>query len=263
MTDLKKDNKHMKYLIIFLLLITIAISAQESIGKLDADTFIGVDNLEHVYFIKNNVLFKKSDSKTLSYTNLHLGEITQVDITNPLKIVVFYKNFNSVIVLDDALNELSNSINFNSVLLKNISFVGTSSNSNLWLFTEDENSLILFNYFTQKIILTKQLDQDFTFLTAFSNYHYLWLISNSKILTYNAYGSFIKQYNIKNIEKATIYKNGIIYKTGNNLYHLINDNNPKLIATNKDLSIKDFYINNNLLYFFDGNVIYSHEFSKN
>ncbi|MCF6350171.1 MAG: hypothetical protein L3J23_03950 [Flavobacteriaceae bacterium] len=231
--------------------------------KIDADTFIGIDNQENIYYIKNNILYKKMNSKTITYSNLHLGKISSIDIINPLKIVVFYKNFNSIIILDDALNELSNNIDFNNILFKNISFVGTSTNSNLWLFSEEDNNLMLFDYITKKVVLTKQLDSEFKFLKACSNYQNIWLILEDKILKYNAYGSLIAQYNSKKIERAVATKNGLIYKNKGNLYQLFDTNKSELIAIDKDQIIKNFYSkNNNLLYFFDGNVIYKHNFIK-
>ena len=252
----------MKFAVLFLSLFTFVSFAQKEPLKINADTFIGVDNLEHIYYLKNNILHKNLGSKTLTYNNLHLGNVTLVDITNPLKIVVFYKDFNSAIILDDNLNELSNTIDFNTILFKNISFVGTASNSNLWLFSKDDNNLILFNYLTKKVILSKQMDDDFIFEKAISNYHNIWLISKLGILKYNAYLSYLVQYNIENIEKESVFKNDLIYKTNDEFLYLLSDEKSIKIPTIKGLIIKDFDVKNDRLFFFDGNTIYSQEFIK-
>lgn len=234
--------------------------AQET--KIDADQFIGVDNLANYYYIKNSILHKKTTDKVLTYNNIHLGELTSVDITNTLKIVLFYRDFNTVILLDDALNELSNPINFNEILFKNIAFVGTSTNSNLWLFSKDDQQLLIWNYQTKKTILSKQITIDFNFLHAFSSYHYIWLVSDTNLLKYNAYGSFIEEMNIKNIEKPTVFKDGFVYKKNNELIKVNSINESIIIPINKELEFQDFYLKNDFLYFFDGNIIYKQEFSK-
>ena len=43
---------------------------------LDADYFVGIDDLENIYFVKNNTLFKKRKTETLNYTNVSLGKIS-------------------------------------------------------------------------------------------------------------------------------------------------------------------------------------------
>lgn len=241
--------------------------SQEIVSKfsLDADEFIGIDNLEHVYYIKSNVLYKKTTSKIHSFSNLHLGKITSVDIINPLKIVVFYKDFNSVIIVDDKLNELTGVIDFNSTLLKNISYVSTATESNLWLYSEDDNRLEIFNYISNKVIFSKQLENDFQYQFASSNYHNFWLISNKKILQYNEYGSYIKSFNIENIIKLVSYRNILIYQTKNGLFQYSIDDELKstpikLLSSDK---LQYFSLNNNLIYFFDENSVFSLDYLKN
>ena len=80
--------------------------------SLNADKFIGVDDFENSYYINHNNLYKKTAQTIYSYANSQLGEITSVDITNPLKILVFYRDFKTVLLLDNRLNELTTPINF-------------------------------------------------------------------------------------------------------------------------------------------------------
>ena len=55
-----------------------------------ADSFVGYDGFSNLFFTKNNVLYKKVDNLFLEYQNVSLGKITKVDLTNPLKVVIFY-----------------------------------------------------------------------------------------------------------------------------------------------------------------------------
>ena len=80
--------------------------------KLTCDIFLGFDNQKSIYSLNNNILTKNSDGITYQYNNLSLGKITNVDFQNPLQIVIFYKNFNTVVLLDNQLNEIKK-IDFN------------------------------------------------------------------------------------------------------------------------------------------------------
>ena len=73
--------------------------------------FKGFDGLGNEYFVKNNVFMKQSETESWEYKNVALGKISAVDIINPLKIVLFYEDFNSVVLLDNQLNKMTE-INF-------------------------------------------------------------------------------------------------------------------------------------------------------
>ena len=89
----------MKRMFCFLLLLLVTNSYSQNekltVTRLDsiainADAFVGFDGFNNCIYIKNNVLYKKIDSSILQYQNLGLGKITKVDITNTLKIIIFY-----------------------------------------------------------------------------------------------------------------------------------------------------------------------------
>ncbi len=101
---------------------------------LEADTYIGYDGFGNYFYTKNNVIYKKVDSTTLQYQNVSLGKITKVDLTNPLKIIVFYETFNSVTILDNQLNEIQK-IDFSTFETPVIaSAIGISGLNKLWVF---------------------------------------------------------------------------------------------------------------------------------
>jgi len=105
---------------------------------LDMDDFIGFDGLGNYFYVKNNVIYKKTSTDLLQYQNLLLGKIDTVDITNPLKVIVFYKAFNSVVILDNLMNEIQR-VDFSSFEEQIIaSAIGISGQNKLWVY----NSLL-------------------------------------------------------------------------------------------------------------------------
>ena len=74
---------------------------------LDAEVFVGVDEFKSIYYINENILYKKTAEKLFSYSNVELGKLSMVNIQNPFKIILFYADFNTAIILDNNLNELT------------------------------------------------------------------------------------------------------------------------------------------------------------
>lgn len=226
---------------------------------LNADQFIGVDELKNIFYIKNNILYKKNDDEVLNYSNVNLGELTTVNIENPFKIVLFYKEFNSVIILDNKLNELTDKINFTKeTLFNNVQFVSASSQNDLWLLADD-NKLHLYDFQNHLDKLETQAlnfyQKSFIPTSIKSTYKNVWVFSSNGVMQFNEYGSFIKLTKLKNYEFINPFKDGFIYLDKNALFYLI-DTKIFPIQMELKLPIKNIFINRASIYTFDGKYIY-------
>ncbi len=233
---------------------------------LNADKFIGVDDFNNLYYIKNNTFYKKTSKNTYNYTNTQLGEITSVDIKNPLKIILFYRNFNTILLVDNNLNELSRPLNFNNTSFsKNAFLVNGSSNNNLWIYSLDDNTLHLYNYQNHKIQFTTQslsfYQEGFKVKKIVSTYKNCWLIGEKSVLHFDEYGTFIENIELPNFSDVTFFKNTLIYLKGTNLYHYDDISVP--IHLKDKISIQSFYVNKNDMYIFDGTTIHRYRIVKN
>ena len=140
----------MKQLFLFFLLICHFGIAQSlmPVSKIPfvADRFVGLDNYKNTYFIKNRVLHKQGPDGNFIFNDLQLGKISSVDIINPLKVVVFFQDTNTVVLLDNKLNEIER-INFNNLpQFLNVSTATNAGNNSLWLFNVDTQQLELYNF---------------------------------------------------------------------------------------------------------------------
>ncbi|WP_276378794.1 hypothetical protein [Flavobacterium sp. H4147] len=112
----------------------------------DVDKFIGYDSFGYSYQIKNNVFSKIKGNEVFEYKNVSLGNITKVDIQNPLKIVLFYEDFNSCVLLDNQLNKMTE-INFSQNPVPIVaSAVGMSTQNQLWVYNTLNQQIGLFDY---------------------------------------------------------------------------------------------------------------------
>ncbi|MFV8343999.1 hypothetical protein [Flavobacterium sp. XS2P39] len=111
-----------------------------------ADQFLGYDQFGFYYTIKNNVFSKTKDSEAIEYKNISLGKITKVDLQNPLKIILFYENFNTVILLDNQLSEIQN-INFSQHTIPIVAnAIGIASQNQLWVYNSLNQQIGLYDY---------------------------------------------------------------------------------------------------------------------
>lgn len=234
-------------------------TAFKSKQLLKADRFIGVDELDNIFYLNGHTLYKQNKNETLTYSNVKLGAIQSVNFQNPFKIILFYKDFNTVIILDNKLNELTDTIDFtNESLFSYVQFVSPSSENNLWLLADD-NKIRLYDYQKHMIKFETQAinfyQEAFTPVSIKSNYKFIWVFSNTGVMQFNEYGSFIKYSTLTNHESVYPYQKGFIYLNHNDLYYL--DNNKQYtVFIEPRSSFKDIYINKNSIYNFDGTYLY-------
>lgn len=114
--------------------------------RFDGDAFLGYDSFGFYYTLKNNVFSKIGTQETLEYKNISLGRITKVDLQNPLKIVLFYEIFNTVIILDNQLNE-TQKINFSESIIPIVATaIGIASQNQFWIYNSMNQQLGLYDY---------------------------------------------------------------------------------------------------------------------
>ena len=118
---------------------------QDSI-VLTADHILGYDQFGFYYSIKNNVLFKTNREESFEYKNISLGKPTKIDVQNPLKIMLFYENFNTIILLDNQLSETQKiNLSENDVPIM-ATATGIASGNRLWIYNNLTQEIGLFDY---------------------------------------------------------------------------------------------------------------------
>ena len=110
----------------------------------EAVTDFTTDNLGNIYLINSTGQIKKIDEKGDSiavYNDVRrYGRIYSIDATNPLKVLVFYKDFSSIVVLDRLLNVRA-TIDLRKTGIFQTSAITSSYDNNIWLFDELNSKL--------------------------------------------------------------------------------------------------------------------------
>lgn len=251
----------MKYTIYLFLLLSYSICAQKAIEtsfikKTDfkSSLLVAIDNFGTTYFINNNIFNKKEASKTITYNNLQLGNITTANTFNPLKINLFYKDFNTVIILDNRLAEIFK-IDFNTLpKYKNVSHVSTGHDNTIWVFNQDNQKLELFDYKT-RTTRAQTVPIQSTILDLKSNYNFCYLLTKNYLYTYNYFGSLVKK--IKNNDYTELVEsNGdIILKKKDSLVYLKKNSETTIPISIPDLLINVFFVTNETLYIYANEIL--------
>ncbi|MEL0455945.1 hypothetical protein WJN01_06880 [Flavobacteriaceae bacterium SZ-1-7] len=223
--------------------------------KLDIDMLVSADNFGNIYFTKSNVFYKKGEQQTTTYNNLQLGNLFSVNTFNPLKINLFYKDFNTVIILDNRLAEIFK-IDFNTLSpYKNITHISTGFDNNIWLFNQDTQKLELFDY--KKLITRAQtapVQSDVLDLK--SDYNWCYLLTKNYLYVYNYFGSLAKKMKNDGFTSIVVSNENIVFKKGDSLFYLSKNNNNPIRISAPNFLIKQFSLTNETLYIYDSESLH-------
>ncbi len=222
---------------------------------LKADKIFGVDTFGTLYYTsEDNTFNKKVKDTTITYTNFQLSEITSANAFNPLKINLFYQDFNTVVILDNRLAEIFK-IDFNTVQpYKNVSFVSTGFDNTLWIFNQDLQQLELYDYKASKIRL-KTVPVQSEVLDIKSDYNNCYMLTKNYLYIYNYFGSLIAKYINDGYEQMAFSKAHLLLKKENSL-HLLSKNSPEIKRIeHSNLLINQFLVTNETLYIYDDEIL--------
>lgn len=223
--------------------------------QLEAKSIFGIDAFGTLYYsTENNTFHKKTKDTTITYANFQLGEITSANTFNPLKISLFYQDFNTVVVLDNRLAEISK-IDFNSIQpYKNISFVSSGFDNTLWLFNQDFQYLELYDYKTQKTKL-KTVPVQSDVIDIKSDYNYCYLLTENYLYVYNYFGSMLQK--IKNTDYVSMAfsKAHLLLATDKYLFLLEKNESEIKPISHPKMLIKQFLVTNETVYIYDEKLL--------
>lgn len=153
----------MKKIFILLLFISTTAWAQKTLQLVNtiaikADFFTS-DNQGNVYVVKGSVLtkFNKKGKPLYKYSNKEFGNISFVDASNMLRILVFYKNFLQVIYLDNTLSLNGKPISLDKLNFNQAQLVCSSHSNGMWLYNQQNMELVLLDQQLQKTQQTGNL----------------------------------------------------------------------------------------------------------
>ncbi|MGZ4034709.1 MAG: hypothetical protein ACXVDT_15555 [Bacteroidia bacterium] len=198
--------KQLLYILLFISSTCFSQSKFTLIKNIDAESdYFTSDNQGNTYAVKGNELTKydKTGKLLYKYSDKNFGNISFVDASNMLRILVFYKDFLQVVLLDNTLSITGDPINLETIGFQQTQLVSSSHNNGFWLYDQQNFELIRFD---QNLTKTQQtgnltavlnIDLQPDFLLEYDNKVYLNNPSTG-ILIFDVYGTYYKTVPVKN-----------------------------------------------------------------
>ncbi len=216
---------------------------------------VKADPFGNVYVIGTNEISKYNYKGILqkTFSNKRYGKISFLDVTNPLKILVYYKDFQQIVFLDDQLTLSNNPISLENLGYEQTSLVCSSMNNSFWLYNNQNNELVRYSKELKPLVKTGNLKQILqsdikpNFIKEHNGNLYLNCPSFG-ILVFDIYGTFSKTIPLKNLKEFDVVNGNIFYFENNTLkeYQLQTFNTIEKQFT--DTLIKTVYWNNSTFY---------------
>jgi hypothetical protein len=253
-----------KFILFYFIFSLTAVSSQElnwktqflSNQKVEADFFVGFDGMDNLYYIKNNVFFKKSKTKLWQYKNVSLGRITKIDIQNPLKIMLFFENFNTVILLDNQLIE-TQKINFSENEIPIMATAtGIASGNRLWIYNSLTQQIGLFDYLknTYQIITQSFKENIKNYYSDFNTFQ--WIDNNLTWYSCDIFGKITSLGKVPDFDQIQFITNQFIIFSKDGKLNLSDLNKDSVYTIeNVDNSFENFYYKDQILSIFTNQEI--------
>lgn len=176
------------------------------------------DKLGNTYVYAYSQL-KKYDRKGMlisSFSRMDLGELYAIDATDPMQILLFYKDFNQILFLDNKLSALGKSLMLDELNLTDVSAVCNSKQQAVWIFDQYQKKLIHYSFNPRGIIQSINLDKyskeikDINFMLENGNELYLNQ-KNKAIWVFDVFGSRLQKYDILIDKSFQVLASQLIY----------------------------------------------------
>lgn len=208
-------------------------------------------------------MFNRSDSLYRKYSNIQLGEIAHIDATNPMKILLYYKDQGKIQFLDNNISEFIQPVVLENYDMGQATVACTSYDNGFWIYNPSTFSLIRF-------------DQNFKISTTISNINQILQVDELNpvmaqefsnriylsdpqlgIIVFDVFGGYYKTIPLTNVNNFQVIENKLIYLQSKSIYSydLINMNEEKFEIPEEILPVS-VSLNYNKLYVLTKDLLY-------
>jgi hypothetical protein len=196
--------------------------------NLKAD-FFRVDKLGNFYFVTEGSVEKYNNTfeKIAESNNNLLGTISELDVTNPFRIMLYYSDFNKIVFLDSQLAELRSAISLDDLDIFDAGAVSYSSRGGFWVFRTQSSQVVNYSQGLQEM----QKGTALGYAGAGQNplkmletpRHIIIAFEDNQVFILDNFGTFYKKINTGEIIDLTV-SDFSIYILERNVLNIINVN---------------------------------------
>jgi hypothetical protein len=196
-------------------------------SRLPWATALEADPLGNYYVLNESTILKFTLSDTLfsRYSELRYGPIKTLDVSNPMKITLFYETFSQIIFLDNTLNPTFTSTNLYDLDLQNTTAVCSSYDNGFWVFNQPDFTLVRINAFGEpdrriknlNLITGKEIKP--TRMSEKENRLFLYDPALG-IFQFDIFGGFLNRIPLTGFDSFSVWNRQIFYTRNDSLYSL-------------------------------------------
>ena len=217
----------MRFILFILLCCSHCLYAQQLIPEKTIQnpaSFFTTDNLGNIYFVKEQSIQKHwaNGNTENKYSDKVLGDITHIDASNPMRVLVFYRNTTNVVFLDNTLSRHS-VIELEQYGLEQAILACTSNNNGFWVYDQLSFQLVRLDQGMNVVQETGNLSQALRMqiqpncLLEANNRIYL-NDPGKGILVFDIFGTYLKTIPIKKLDSFQVSGEHLYYTQDNQLY---------------------------------------------
>lgn len=203
--------------------------------------FYTTDRLCNIYLIDDNyeiLKYTPEGKESYRYSNTRLDRPTFIDATDPFNILVFYPDYQTIILLDRTMTHTA-TLNFSDFDFFNVNAVAFSSDNKLWVYDElnfrlkkmDRNGKVI----QESDDLSLLLDSDFKPNFIVEREQKVFVNDpDVGILVFDAFGQYVKRLDFKGLTDFQVSRNLLIFRDEDNIAQIFHLNS--LLTTPAGLS---------------------------
>ena len=180
--------------------------------------FISTDRLGNLYVVKDNSIsmYNKNGDSLRSFNSQRFGSVAHLDCTDPYQLLVFFRDYNMVLFLDNFLSENGEIVNLQSLGLDQVSLACHSREAGFWAFDQIRQRVLHLNDNFEITHQTVNFVQWFghrlepNYMVEYNNKLYL-NVPETGIYVFDHFGTYLKTIALKDIENPQFLEDQINY----------------------------------------------------
>jgi hypothetical protein len=224
-----------------------------------------LDPLNNIYALRNGEVLKldHSGKELARYSNKQIGDLVKLDVSNPMKVLLFSADQMRIIFLDSRLSELRQDLDLFKEGYEQISLAATSHSNGFWLYDPINFRLIRYDQALKKERESLNLGQHLrlelypTDLVEAGNHVYM-TDPRHGIFVFDIYGNYLRKLPLHGQTRLRIHDGRLFYVKGGMCYALhLQDLSEELVWTSESFGL-DYDISRTRLasVYRDGIIIY-------
>ena len=186
--------------------------------------YINIDHLHNIYLVQQNKLLKYDQlgEKLCEYSINYSGSITSIDVSDPMRILLYYEDYNQLVFLDNKLAPIGSTVVLDDFNFGYTKVVCSSEQGGFWVYSLQKQQLFYINSNMQIEQKSVSIGSVLT-INSVPNFIYeknnkLYLnIPEEGIYVFDIYGYYIKKIPIKMLSNFQLNENNIIYPVKNKI----------------------------------------------